>query len=204
MAIITISRQFGSGGIDLGHRLANRLKYRYVDKEIIDEVAQRIGVSQEGVIGFEKSGSTKMIDFIEKFIDKDFIRRRIAGPHGYLDEKAYVAVVKDIIEGFYRMDNTILMGRGGQYILKKRENTWHILIVGDKESRVRNIMKRFRITKEEALREITQADKNRLRFLNSLSDEKSHEDPSSYDMILNMNRISIKKTEDIIIALVSG
>ena len=204
MAIITISRQFGSGGIDLGQRLAKRLKYDYVGKEIIDEIAKRVGVSTEGVMGFEKSGSTKMMDFIEKFIDKDFIKRHITENHGYLDEKIYVTVIKDIFESLYKMGNVIIMGRGGQYILQNRENTWHILIVGDMDSRVRNIMNRFQYTKEAALREVKQADKNRLRFLNSLSVKNSHEDASSYDIILHMNRISIKKAEDIITTLVSG
>jgi len=204
MAIITISRQFGSGGIDLGQRLAKRLKYNYVGKEIIDEVAKRVGVSTEGVMGFEKSGSTKLMDFIEKFIDKDFIKRNITENHGYLDEKAYVAVVKDIFESLYKIGNVIIMGRGGQYILQNRKNTWHVLIVGDMDSRVRNIMNRFQYTKEEASREVKQADKNRLRFLNSLSEKKSHEEASSYDIILNMSRISIKKAEDIIATLVSG
>jgi len=204
MAIITISRQLGSGGIDLGQRLAKRLKYNYVGKEIIDEVAKRVGVSTEGVMGFEKSGSTKLMDFIEKFIDKDFIQRHITESHGYLDEKTYVAVIRDIFEGIYKMDDVIIMGRGGQYILQNRKNTWHVLIVGDMESRVRNIMKRYQYTKEEASREVKLADKNRLRFLNSLSEKKSHEDASSYDIILNMSRISIKKAEDIIVTMVSG
>jgi len=204
MAVITISRQFGSGGIDLGQRLAKRLKYKYVGREIIDEVAKRVGVSMEGVMGFEKSGSTKLMDFIEKFIDKDFIKRNITENHGYLDEKSYVGVVKDILESLYKIGNVIIMGRGGQYILQNRENIWHVLIVGDMDSRVRNIMNRFQNTKEEASREVKQADKNRLRFLNSLSEKKSHEEASSYDIILNIGRISIKKAEDIIATLVSG
>ncbi len=95
------------------------------------------------------------------------------------------------------------MGRGSQYILKGYEDVWHIVIVGDFATRVRNIMNRFELTEEGAKKEVKKADTNRSRFLNSLLDKKSHEDVASYDLVINMNRISSKKAEKMIATLIA-
>ncbi len=65
MAVITISRQVGAGGVTLGQRLAKRLGYRYVDNEIIEQVAEKVRVSSDEVRGFEKSGFIGLMEFIK-------------------------------------------------------------------------------------------------------------------------------------------
>ena len=203
MAVITISRQVGAGGITLGQKLAKRLGYHYVDKEIIEAVAEKVKVSSAEVRGFEKSGFTGLMEFIDKIVSRDFIIGHVTSEHGYLDEKSYVPAVKDIIEHLYQQGNVVIMERGSQYILKGRKKAWRVLLVGDLEHRICAVIDRFHLTRHEAEKALKRADKIRDRFLSLFLDKKSHEDPASYDLVLNMNRVSMKKAEEMIVTLIS-
>ena len=203
MAVVTISRQLGAGGRTLGKKLAKRLGYRYVDKEIIEEVAEKVKVSSAEVRGFEKYGFTGLMEFIDKIVSRDFIIHLITSGHGYLDEKSYVPAVKDIIEHLYLQGNVVIMERGSQYILKGRKKAWHVLLVGDFEHRICAVIDRFHLTRHEAEKALKRADKIRDSFLSLFLDKESHEDPASYDLVLNMNRLSMKKAEEMIVTLIS-
>ena len=203
MAVITISRQLGAGGRTLGQKLAKRLGYHYVDKEIIEEVAEKLKVSSAEVRGFEESGFTVLMEFIDKIVNRDFIIHLVTSEHGYLDEKSYVPAIRDIIEHLYLQGNVVIMGRGSQYILKGRKKAWHILLVGDFEHRISGVIDRFHLTRHEAEKALKRADKIRDRFLSLFLDKESHEDPASYDLVLNMNRVSMKKAEEMIVTLIS-
>ena len=89
--------------------MAKRLGYHYVDQEMVKEVAEKVGVSPEEVRGFEKSGSSAFMEFLDKIVSKDFVERILSGEHGYLDGRSYVPVVKDIIEHLYTQGNMIIM-----------------------------------------------------------------------------------------------
>lgn len=202
MAVITISRQFGAGGRTLGERLAGRLGYRYVNEDMIKEVAKKVKVSSGQIRGFEKEAGSKLMKFLDKMVSRDFIDRLISDKHGYVDEKGYVSVVKNIIEELYEEGNSVIIGRGSQYILKGYENTWHLLLVGELEYRIRFMMDKYQLTENDAQKAIRRADQIRTRFLSFFSDKESHNDPLSYDLVLNMNRISMEKAEELIVNLI--
>ena len=73
MAVITISRQFGAGGRTLGERLAKKLDYRYVNYEIIQEVSAKFNVSSDGVYAVEKAASSKLMRFLDKMVNMDYL-----------------------------------------------------------------------------------------------------------------------------------
>ncbi len=174
-----------------------------MDKEIIEEVAEKLKVSSAEVRGFEESGFTVLMEFIDKIVNRDFIIHLVTSGHGYLDEKSYVPAIRDIIEHLYLQGNVVIMGRGSQYILKGRKKAWHILLVGDFEHRISGVIDRFHLKRHEAEKALKRADKIRDRFLSLFLDKESHEDPASYDLVLNMNRVSMKKAEEMIVTLIS-
>jgi cytidylate kinase len=202
MAVITISRQFGAGGRTLGERLAERLGYRYVNEDMIKEVARKVKVSSSQIRGFEKEAGSKLMRFLDKIVSRDFIDRLISDKYGYVDEKGYVSVVRDIIEELYEEENVVIIGRGSQYILKGYENTWHLLLVGDLEHRIRFMMDKYQLTENEAQKAIKRADQIRARFLSFFSDRELHDDALSYDLVLNMKRINMEKAEELVVNLI--
>lgn len=203
MAVITISRQFGAGGWTLGGRLAKRLGYRFVNEDVIKEVASKIGASKDQVVAFEKAGATKLMKFIDKLVSRDFIDRLITDKYAYVDQKGYVEVVRAIVQDLYREGNVVIIGRGSQYILKDCDDTWHILLVQDLESRIRFMMNKYNLPRTDAEKAIRQRDQTRKQFLSFFSGQGIHDDPIHYDLVLNMNRVSMDKAEELVVELIS-
>jgi cytidylate kinase len=205
MATITISRQFGAGGRTLGERLANRLGYYYVDEIMVKEVAERMRVSSRQVLGFEKEGASALMKILRKFVvSDDYISRLVSDKYGYVVEKKYVEAVTSIVRGLHGQGNVVILGRGSQYILKGKENSYHVLLLGEMEDRIRFIMDIYQLTEEEAKQTINRADKNRANFLRFFSDKELHDDPLSYDLTLNMSRVDMGKAENLVVDLISG
>ena len=203
MAVITISRQFGSGGWTLGEKLAKRLEYRYADEDMIREVASKIGASPVQVLAFEKAGGSRLMKFLDKIVSKDFIDRLISERYAYVDERGYVDVVKGIIQDLYWQGNAVIIGRGSQYILKDYQETWHILLVQNLELRIRFVMEKYKLSRDDSERAIKTRDQARNQFLTFFSEKQSHDDPMSYDLVLNMNRITMEKAEGLVTELIA-
>jgi cytidylate kinase len=203
MAVITISRQIGSGGWTLGKSLAKRLEYRYVDEVMIKEVADKVGVTPEAIHAFEKDGATKLMKFLDRMVSKDFINRLISDRYGYVDEERYVGVVTAIIRELYERGNVIIVGRAGQYILKDCANAWRILLVDGLKNRIRFVKDTYNLTETDAEKLIKSRDRIRTNFLSFFADRASHDDPRSYDLAINMENMDIGKAEELILNLIS-
>lgn len=203
MAVITISRQFGAGGWTLGERLSKRLGYRYVHEDLIKEVAAKAEVSSDQVRAIEERGTTKLMRFLDKIVTTSYIERLLSDKYGFVDEKTYVDVVRSIIQELYEQGNIVIIGRGGQYILRGFADTWHILLVGDLPYRTRFVMNKFKLKEHEAEKVIKNRDRTRIRFLGFFEEEKSPNDPLFYDLVLNMSRLSMDKAEELVYNLIS-
>jgi len=203
MAVITISRQFGAGAWTLGERLSKRLGYRYVHSDMIKEVAAKVDVSSDQVRVLEERGPSNLLKFLDKFVAASYVERIISDKYRFVDEKTYVNVVRSIIQELYKQGNVVIIGRGSQYVLKDFADTWHLLLVGDLQYRIRSVMDKFKLNEHEAEKAIKRRDQIRARFLRFFSDNESHDDPLLYDLVLNMRNISMEKAEDLVIDLVS-
>jgi len=201
MTVITISRQFGAGGTTLGGSLAKRLGYRYVDDELIRQVADKAGVSLDQVRTFEKRGTSKLMRLLDWVVSPDFIDRHTSNRR-QLDEKRYVDEVKAVILKLYEKGDAVIIGRGGNYTLRGYPNTVHVFLVADMKHRINFLSKKYKLTKRQAETAIKRADMIRSRFLNCFSDQASHDDPNLYTMTLNMNYVSLEKAEDLIVSLI--
>jgi len=201
MATITISRQFGAGGTTLGARLAKRLGYRYVDDELIKEVAQKVGVSPSRVRTFEKSGTSKLMKLLDLVVNPQFIERHTS-EKAPLTEERYVEEIKEILLNLHRKGNVVIIGRGGNYTLKGLPGTIHVLLVADMEHRVQFLREKYKMRKSEAESAVKRADMIRTRFLNCFAPEGSHDDPLLYTVSLNMKDVAMDKAESIIAGLV--
>ncbi len=203
MAVITISRQFGAGGWLLGQRLAKRLGYRCVNEGMIQEVAKKGKISSGRVRVFEKSGTNRLMKFLDKLVFTDCVERFVSERHGHLDEKGYVELVRGIFEELHEKGNVIIIGRGGQYILKGYPKTYHVLLVGDMKSRIQLIMETYNLTEGKAKTMIKQREDHRDQVLRLFSGHGFHDNPLDYDLVINTTQVRLQKTEDLVINLVS-
>jgi CMP/dCMP kinase len=200
MATITISRHFGAGGATLGSRLAKRLGYRYVDDELIKEVARKTGVAESQVRTFEKSGTSKLMKLLDWVVSPEFIERHTS-EKTLLTEERYVEEIKTILGGLHQKGNVVIVGRGANYALKGYPKTMHVFLVADMDHRVRFLCEKYHMTKSEAERAVKRSDMIRTRFLNCFSPEGNHDEPLLYTIILNMNDVTMDRAEDILVSL---
>jgi len=193
MAVITISRYFGAGGITLGKRLAKELDYHFINDQLINEVAEKAGVSSEQIQCFEKRGTTKLDRLLDFVVSSSFIERH-SDKHGYVTAKKYVDEVREVILNIYEQGNAVIIGRGSNYALQGKPRTVHVLLIADMRHRIRFLMENYGMTEEQADKAIKRADMIRRNFLDCFDPSGNHDDPRLYTMVLNMNQITMDQS----------
>ncbi len=150
MAILTISREYGSGGMELGRMIAESLDYKYVDKDVILSDMKKFGEK------WEQWGSDldeRRPSIWEKF-DWSF--------------RGFSALMKSIILGYAERDKVVIMGRGGNFLLEGIPFAFRIRVVAALEARLKRIMERESMSKDTALWLAQKTDKDRAAFIRAL------------------------------------
>ncbi|MGD8369419.1 MAG: cytidylate kinase-like family protein, partial [Desulfobacterales bacterium] len=161
MAVVTISRQFGAGGITLGKAVAERLGFPFLDKELIQMVAQRARVSTNWVTSIEKEAGGRLLKFISGLVSKSLVDRVLDEKRGYIDEEIYIELLQEILRKIALEGDAVIIGRGGQYILRDEPNALHILLVAHKKDRVRFLEEHYEMPPNQALKTVNLEDKRR-------------------------------------------
>jgi cytidylate kinase len=201
MAIITISRQFGAGGRTLGNLVAERLGYAFVDEEIIQMVAKRAKVSTNWVESIEKEAGGRLLKYITKVVPKSFIDLILDDQRGYIDEEIYVDLLHQIINRLADEGNTVIIGRGSQYILRDREDAYHILLVAQKEDRIKFMEENYDLSPKEAALVVSRQDKRRTNLYRKFGKE-DYDKPHLYHLVINSSKQDLNKTTDLVCKLV--
>ncbi len=154
MAIITISREFGSKGSEVSQLVAKSLGYAYVDKETIEKV-----MIQYGLISFDR------------FYDA---QHTVWGRFDENNQEIITMFSKTVYE-FSKIDKTVLVGRAGFILLTGYENVLHVLIRAPFEERVSNIMQAMNIGERERAKEIVlKSDQSRRTFVQTFYRADTH------------------------------
>ena len=203
MAVITISRQFGSGGRTLGKMIADRMGYTFADSDIIQEIAKEANVSQEWVESFEKEAGTKLSRIISSMVSQRWLDRILKDERGYLDEQIYLDYLVLIIAKMADEGDTVILGRGSQYILDDHPDAFHVLLIDELENRIKFMMEHYDMNEKRATRVVTNEDKRRMGLYSKLG-KKDYDSPSLYHLVLNMSRFSLEKATKLICSMVNG
>jgi len=202
MAVITISRQFGAGGLSLGRKVADTLGYNFFDEEIIQLVAQKAQVSPDWVRSIEKEAGGKLDKFISNLIPRSVVDRILDDQRGYIDEEIYVDLLDQIVSKVAEADNSIILGRGGQYILKGHPGVFHVLLVADIENRIGFVETKYQLTRSQATQTVNSEDKKRINLYRKFN-KTDYDRPDHYHLTLNMSKISLEKAAELVKALIA-
>jgi cytidylate kinase len=123
MAVITISHQMGAGGPEIGMKLGQKAGYRYVDQELVLDVARRYGVAEDKLSHLDESKPT----LFERFDT---------------ETRYYITILQTSLLDFAELDNAVLMGRGGQWLLRGIPHVLRVRIIAPFELRVKRWIKR--------------------------------------------------------------
>ncbi len=203
MAVITISRQFGSGGITLGKMVAEKFGYSFADTEVISKVAEMANVSTNFVETVEKEAGGKFSKMISKMISKPLVDRILKDERGYIDEEIYLDYLVLIIAQIADDGDVVILGRGSQYILDDHPDAYHVLLIDEFENRVKFMMEKYDLSQKRARQVVTAEDKRRLNLYRKLG-KTDFDDPTLYHLVLNMGRIDLQKASKLVCNLIDS
>lgn len=190
--IITIGREFGSGGRTIAKKVAEKLSIPCYDSEIIDEVSIKSGLLKEEIAkkGEHLSASGKMSTIFTLYnlysnMTKDDIIWHTQ---------------KKVIEELAEKGPCVIVGRCADYILRERKDVVKIFIYADKQSRAERIVKNYGETNESPEKRIKDKDKKRAAYYEHFT-EMTWGDPAHYDLCLNSGKLGIDKCVEIITSL---
>ncbi len=203
MAVITISRQFGAGGITLGQQLAKKLGYGFIYEEIIEKVAEKAAVSKDWVKSLDKDGGGTVSNFMAGFVPSRLIDHIFDTQRQYMDEKTYIKLLYQIVPQIAQRDNLVIIGRGAQFILKDYPNTHHVLLIADLAHRINFMMRRYQLSEDAARKAVTKEDVRRRKLLR-LFKAVDYDRPEHYDLVLNMGKINIDLAQELVCDLLAA
>ena len=187
MAIIVISHEMGAGGPEIGQLLAQRLGYKYVDQELISDAAHRYGLLEEKLSHLDESKPS----LFERF---DAETRR------------YITVIQTALYEFAEHDNVVLMGRGGQWLLRGIPHVIRVRIMAPFELRVKRLAKKLagqmgEQTNQRTVNDMVRRDDTekagRMRYLY----EVDTRDAAYYDVVINTDKLSMEAAVDVVAGL---
>ena len=202
MAVITISRQFGAGGVTLGKMVADAMGYTFADSDILQRVAKEANVSTNWVESFEKEAGSKLSRFVSSMVSKRWLDRVLGDERGYLDEQVYLDYLVLIIAQFADEGDVVILGRGSQYILNDHPDAFHVLLVDDLENRIKFLMNRYDMPRKKAERMVESEEQRRISLYKRLG-KSDFESPHLYHLILNMGRTDLESARDMICEMVT-
>lgn len=191
MPVITIARQLGAGGKTLGEMVARKLGYTFYDNEIIQLLAEKANVSEDAVFSTEKDTTSSFMKFVAGIMPKTFADRAKENKLDALDEIIYVDLLNLIIEDIAKNDNAVILGRGSQYILAERGDTFHILLIAEEAHRKRFLSKKYNLTDDQAISAIKVEDKRRENLYRRFG-KKDYDKWNNYHMIINMTKTDLE------------
>lgn len=179
--IISISRQFGSGGHEIAKRIAEDLKLNFYDRSILDEIANEMNVK---------------VEVLEKYDEKprNLILTRRVGKYTNSMAEILAEIQFDFIKDkAQKGESFVVVGRCSEVLLQEYEGLISIYISGNKEHKKERVMKKYNLNETEALAKMIRHDKNRKQYHNRHADTKWGE-AKCYDVCINSSSLDVEGT----------
>ena len=186
--IITISREFGSGGRFIGEEVAKKLGIAYYDKNVINEIAEKSGLSPEYIQENAELSPKKGL-FAYAFSGRDITGKSV-------EDMVYEAQ-RNIILELAEKEPCVIIGRNADYILKDRDDVLNVFIHGDMPEKIKRITGLYNVKEKEAVKMMADTDKRRRTNYNFYTDQNWGK-ASNYTLCLNSSQLGYDRCEMII------
>ncbi len=192
--VVTIGRQFGSGGRIVGKKLAEQLGIPYYDKELINLASKESGICGEF---FEKADEKNSGSLLKALAMGFSMNNAIFQSNDYLSNESLFQIQSEVIRKVAAEGSCVLVGRCADYILRDEPDCVHVFISASWQDRVRRAMEYNRVPEKEAEEFLKKADKSRASYYNYYTD-KVWGAGGSYDLCVNSSLYGIDRTVDFI------
>ena len=186
--IITIGRQFGSCGSEIGRRVAQQLDLPYYDKNIIDHVAEKLGFSPHYVKQVEEKPTGSFLFSMAMY------SYGTPMSDGLVPAELQVSTAQaEFILEKAQSGKGVFVGRCADYLLKNRKDVFNVFIYADMPTRVRSVMERYHMEERQAIRTIQQTDKRRATYYNTNTQHRWGA-RESYNLLLDSGVLGVDGT----------
>lgn len=199
MSVITISRELGSEGDKIADMLCEALGYCRIDKDMLSQIAEESGVDIEAIQAME-AGFVNRARLVSGEMTSLYRKQASAfEKRGVLDDHTYAKVVSDTLEDYARQGNALIVGRGGQMVLRNFPGALHVRLFATEEIRAQRLVEREGISESEALRQIQQSDEHKRQYIRHMFKNADWRNSKYYHLIIDTGRIPPQSAADMII-----
>ena len=186
--VITVSREYGSGGRYVGRLIADKLGIKFYDKEFITKLALETGLSEEYIENNEQK--------------RDILSGLNNGYYFGLDNSDELFIKEsEMIKEVAEKESCVIIGRCSDFILKDRENVIKVFVYSDMEDKIKRAIEIYGFDESKAEKEIKRIDKLRANHYKYYT-EKEWDDHSNYDICINSDTLGVEKSADLICSMI--
>lgn len=197
--VITIGRQYGSAGSDIGQKVSLALNLPYYDKELVEMASKRSNISEEALKNVDERATNS---FLYSLVNGNYSGRGVGGSMYYempINDKLFIAQA-DVIKEIAHKSDCVVVGRCADYVLEQEEDVdvLSVFIYAPIDFRAKRVMERFGISQAKARDRVIKTDKQRRTYY----DYYTNNDwgvMGNYDLCLNTGRLGIDEAVEIIV-----
>ena len=186
--VITVSREYGSGGRYVGRLIADKLGIKFYDKEIITKLAEATGLSEEYIENNEQKRDASAI------LNNGFYMGLDNADELFVKET-------ELIKELAAKDSCVIIGRCADFILKDEKNVIKVFVYSGMEDKIKRATQIYGYEEDKAKKEIERIDKLRANHYKHYTD-KDWKDFSNYDICINSDLLGVEKSADVICDMV--
>lgn len=191
--VITIGREYGSGGKYIGEEVAKRLGYKFYDKELLNEIYENNDCNYALLEEFDEKTKSSLL--------KSLGLVRIENDSMFTEEK-YHSLVKETIKKLAQSSSCVFIGRDTNQILKNEKNVIHFFIYAkDEEFKIRRKMERENLSYEQAKEKMHEVDRSRKKFYESLNKGHTWGIKEDYDFCIDSSILGVEETINLIVEI---
>jgi len=187
--IITIGRQFGSGGKEIGIRVAKELGIPFYDKELLQEAAKKSGLCEKIFENFDERPKSLLYSIA---MDSYMFALPGSGVGDSLEQQVYLATF-NTIRHIADQGPCVIIGRCADYVLRQNSGCLNIFISASMEDRVKRIMDRYNLTEKEAATAIKRTDRRRKNYYETYTDQ-NWGSTDSHQLLINVSKLGMERT----------
>lgn len=194
--VIAIGRQFGSGGHEIGAKVARELGIPCYDRSLVDMASQQLQVDQ---FALEQVDEAALNVFLGTYRKLEKGKKGTTEDGITLNDSLY-ATQKKIIQALSNKGPCVIIGRTAGVILAENPKCLHAFITANREDRVKRIAERYGLPERDAADAIRKVDRKRRFYFENYTD-KSWGTPDSYHVMLNASLLGTARTQDMLVGM---
>lgn len=179
--IISVGREYGSGGHEIADRLSKHYGIQLYDHNLLDEIAAEKNLDMQHLKGLDEKHRNRLAS------------RTVRGYSSSPEENLYLLQFDYLKNKASSGESFVVVGRCSETILKECSSLISIFVLGDMDKKIERIMRLYQLSKEQAVRKIREKDMKRKRYHNGHCDRKWG-DSRNYDICINSSKLGIDET----------